>query len=246
LSFNKPVQEESTFNVGKVLLDLGRSSESVRALEGFIAQYPGSKFEDEANELLCEAYLSSNNLLAALNFVEKLRRRTPRVNAVYQRIAFNQAVKKYNEDGYAEALTFFDKSLSTPESRDLKYSAMYWKGESLVGLNQNAAAIDLYKKVIAATDKDVPTLPEYQQKSRYSLGYIYLSTNPAEANAYFNEYYQRGGTDGNVDDALLRIADSYVAQGQYAQALKAYDKAYQTVKTNKDYALYQKELFKIY
>jgi tetratricopeptide (TPR) repeat protein len=73
-----------------------------------------------------------------------------------------------------------------------------------------------------------------------------LSTNPAEANAYFNEYYQRGGTDGNVDDALLRIADSYVAQGQYAQALKAYDKAYQTVKTNKDYALYQKELFKIY
>lgn len=240
LTFNKAVQEEATFNVGKVLLDLGRSNESVKALEGFLSQYPSSKFEDEANELLCEAYLSSNNLLAALNFVEKLRRRTPRVNAVYQRIAFNQAVKKYNEDGYAEAVNFFDKSLSAPESRDLKYSAMYWKGESLVGLNQNTAAIDLYKKVIAATDKDVPSLPEFQQRSRYSLGYIYLSTNPAEANAYFNEYYQRGGTDGNVDDALLRIADSYVAQGQYAQALKAYDKAYQTVKTNKDYALYQK------
>ncbi|MFY7826011.1 MAG: tetratricopeptide repeat protein [Flectobacillus sp.] len=240
MSYNKPVQEEASFNVGKVLLDLGRSPEAVKSFEGFLAQYPNSRFEDEANELLSEAYLSSNNLLAALSFVERLKRRTPRVNAVYQRIAFNQAVKKYNEDGFAEAVTFFDKSLSAPESRDLKYSAMYWRGESLVGMQRNAEAIDMYKKVLAATDKDAPSLPEYQQKSRYSLGYLYLSTNPSEANTYFNEYYQRGGSDGNADDALLRIADSYVAQGQYAQALKSYDKAYQTVKTNKDYALYQK------
>ncbi|MDZ7936573.1 MAG: tetratricopeptide repeat protein [Emticicia sp.] len=74
-NYNKGVTEDADFNHAKVLLDLNRGNEAIKAFEGFLQKYPNSKYEDEANELISEAYLSSNNYQAALAYIEGLKRR---------------------------------------------------------------------------------------------------------------------------------------------------------------------------
>lgn len=243
LNFNPAIQEEAFFNYAKVLYDVGRSAESIKEFEAFFRAYPTSKFEDEGNELVSEAYLSSNNFQAALSYIENLKKRSSRINTAYQRIAFNQGVKKYNEGNYIDAIPFFDKSLSTPENADLKYAAIFWKAEALSAQKKYPESINLYQNLLSSTDNTTPGLQEYQNKSRYGIGYAYFNTKAYDkANRYFREYADKmkSGDPQALQDASLRLADTYFAQKNYDQALKLYDEVINTGKSDKDYALLQK------
>lgn len=243
LNFNLSIQEEAFFDYAKVLYEVGRSAESIKEFEAFFRAYPTSKFEDEANELVSEAYLSSNNFQAALTYIEGLKKRSHRINAAYQRIAFNQGVKKYNEDNYTDALVFFDKSLTTSESPELKYAASFWKAEALSAQKKYTEAIPLYQNIITSVDNTTPSLEQYQNKSRYGLGYAYFNTNMYDkANSYFREYAEKmKSVDSQAyQDATLRLADTYFAQKNYDQALKKYEEVIASGKSDKDYALLQK------
>ncbi len=243
LNFNLGIQEEAFFNYAKVLYELGRSAESIREFEAFFRAYPNSRFEDEANELVSEAYLSSNNFQAALLYIEGLKKRSRRINTAYQRIAFNQGVKKYNEDNYVDAIPFFDKSLSTPENAELKYAASFWKAEALSGQKKYAEAIPFYQGIINSVDNTTPSLAQYQNKSRYGIGYAYFNTKAYDkANSYFRDYADRmkASDPQSYQDASLRLADTYFVQKNYDQALKKYDEVIANGKSDKDYALLQK------
>ncbi|WP_044171203.1 tetratricopeptide repeat protein [Flectobacillus major] len=248
LTFNKTVKEEATFNYAKVLLDLGRGGESVKAFETFLAQYPGSRLEDEANELISEAYLASNNYLAALAYIEGLKKRTTRTNLAYQRIAYNQGVKRYNEEAYLESITFFDKSLRMPENPELRYSATFWKAEALSAEKRFQEAVNYYQSLINTNDVRTVNLAELQQKSRYSVAYAYYNLKDYDkANIYFKEFTDRQATKDSqtYQDAIVRLADTYYAKRNYEQALKYYDLAYRSNKSDRDYALYQKGMIQI-
>eukprot|EP00388_Colpodella_angusta_P011992 GDKJ01030485.1.p1 GENE.GDKJ01030485.1~~GDKJ01030485.1.p1 ORF type:complete len:1008 (-),score=173.18 GDKJ01030485.1:3319-6342(-) len=245
-SFNKTVTEDADFNYAKVLLDLQRGAESIKAFEGFLAKYPNSKYEDEANELVSEAYLYSNNYQAALAYIEGLRKRTPRTNGAYQRISFNQAVKFYNDERYIDALPYFEKSLLTPESAETKYSAIFWKAEALSAEKRYAEAIPLYQMLIGTSDPSVSTLAELQGKSRYSLAYCYYNNKEYDkANRIFKEYadlMKSSGDSQAFQDALVRLGDTYFASKNYDQAISYYDQAIAGNRSDRDYATFQKGL----
>lgn len=246
LNFNMGIKEDADFNHAKVLLDLGRANETIREIEEFLNNYPNTKYEDEANELVSESYLSTNNYVAALNYIEGLKKRSPRINAAYQRIAFNQAVIDYNAEKYNESLSNFDKSLSAPENPELKYAATFWKAEALSGGKRYNDAISLYNQLIASSDNSTKALADYQTKSRYSLAYAYFNMKDYDkANAQFKAYADKmknSGDSQSYQDALIRLADTYFAAKNYDQALKYYDQAITANKTDRDYAIYQKGL----
>ncbi|MEA5257335.1 tetratricopeptide repeat protein [Arcicella aquatica] len=245
-NFNKTVTEDADFNYGKVLLDLQRGAESIKAFESFLAKYPNSKYEDEANELVSEAYLYSNNYQAALAYIEGLKKRTPRTNAAYQRISFNQAVKFYNDERYAEALPYFEKSLLTPENLETKYAANFWKAEALSAEKRYAEAIPLYQSLIATSDPSVSSLAELQSKSKYSLAYCYYNNKEYDkANKVFKDYADQmksSGDSQSYQDALIRLGDTYFASKNYDQAIYYYDQAITGNRSDRDYATFQKGL----
>jgi tetratricopeptide (TPR) repeat protein len=245
-NYNKSVTEDADFNHAKVLLDLNRGNESIKAFEEFLRKYPDSKYEDEANELVSEAYLASNNYQAALAYIEGLPRRSTRTNSAYQRIAYNQAVKMYNDERYIDAIPYFDKSLTTPVNAETKYSANFWKAEALSAEKKYSEAIPMYQALIASVDNTTPNVYELQSKSRYSLAYSYYNTKEYDkANKLFREYADRMKTSGDsqsYQDAIIRLGDTYFASKQYDPAIRYYDQAIASKGADRDYATYQKGL----
>jgi len=242
---NKQVQEEAAFNYAKVLGDMGNGAEAIAALKDFLKTYPNSKYESEANELLGESYLSTSNYSEAIAHIESLKSRTPRTEAAYQRVTYNQGVTNFNNERFPEAISFFDKSLRSPVEGDLVLAANFWKGEAY-SVNRNVdEAINSYAAVFRKSQEGVRSnTDDYALKSRYGIGYCYYNRKEYEkAAVHFREYTNRLQTSNsklNYTDALVRLADCYYVQKQYDDAVRTYDLALNQNTPDKDYIYYQK------
>ncbi|WP_234733856.1 tetratricopeptide repeat protein [Tellurirhabdus bombi] len=238
LGFNKTIQEESAFNHAKLQLDLNKGAEAVKEFTEFLKRYPNSSYENESNELLSEAYLASNNYTAAIAYIEGLRRRTPKINASYQRLTYNQAVSDYNAERYPQAIANFDKSLQQPSDASLKNDAVFWKAEAFSAQKNYDGAIPLYNQVAKSGNT------ELQNKSLYALGYAYYNKKDySRAGSYFRDYISKAARTADpqtIEDATVRVADSYFASKNYNEAMRYYDQAIAQGRIDKDYATYQK------
>ncbi|GAB3496963.1 tetratricopeptide repeat protein [Spirosoma knui] len=243
LSFNKAIQEEARFNHGKLQLDQNNGADAVKELTAFLKQYPDSKFENEANELVGEAYFASNNYPAAIAYIEGLKRRTPKINATYQRLTYNQGVNDFNSERYPQAVANLDKSLRYPVDNELQQAAQFWKAEAYSAGKQYDTAIPLYASVSKGSG-------EYATRSLYALGYAYYNKKDYNrALTYFRDFVSRGANAGDraqVLDATIRLADTYFASKQYENAMRYYDQAIAQNSPDKDYASYQKAVILSY
>ncbi|MFC5408279.1 tetratricopeptide repeat protein [Larkinella bovis] len=239
LNFNREIQEESVFNHAKLQLDLNNGGEAVKEFTDFLKRYPNSKFENESNELLSEAYFSSNNYTTAIAYIEGLKRRTPRINASYQRITYNQAVNDFNAERYDQAIANFDKSLKNPVDTELRNSALFWKAETYSAQRKYDEAIPLYQQALRGSNVSA----ELQGKSLYALGYAaYNKKNYSQAVTYFRDFIAKSGSSDKqaLEDATVRVADSYFATKNYNEAMRYYDNAIAQGRIDRDYAAYQK------
>jgi TolA-binding protein len=241
--FSKELQEESAFYYAKLSYEQGNSANAVVALKDFLKTYPNSKHENEINELLGEAYLSSNNYAEAIAHLESIKRRTPRIDAAYQRVTYNQGVELFNNERFPDAVAMFAKSLQTPQEVDLKIAAHFWSGEAYSAARQYPEAINQY----AAVFREPKSMAsDYSLKSRYGIGYAYYNNKEfAKALEHFREYINRSDANANTnkqnyDDALLRLADSYYVTKNYNEAIRYYDQAISKNTVDKDYAYFQK------
>ncbi|MVM37112.1 tetratricopeptide repeat protein [Spirosoma sp. HMF3257] len=244
LSFNREIQEEAKFTHAKLQLDQNNGADAVKELTAFLKQYPDSKFENEANELVGEAYYASNNYPAAISYIEGLKRRTPKINATYQRLTYNQGVNDFNAERYPQAVANLDKSLKFPVDNNLQQAAQFWKAESYSAGKQYDTAIPLYASISKAGSG------EYATKSLYALGYAYYNKKDyARALPYFRDFVTRGGSSDDktqLQDATIRLADTYFSSKQYENAMRYYDQAIAQNAADKDYAAYQKAMILSY
>ena len=237
LSFSQEIQEEARFNHAKLQLDQNNGADAVKELTAFLKQYLNSKFENEANELVGEAYFASNNYPAAIAYIEGLKKRTPKINATYQRLTYNQGVNDFNAERYPQSVANLDKSLKFPVDNELQQAAQFWKGEAYSAGKQYDTAIPIYASVSKSGSA-------YAAKSLYGLGYAYYNKKEyGNAASYFRDFVSKGaGADiaPQIQDATIRLADSYLATKQYDNALRFYDQAISQNAADKDYASYQK------
>ncbi len=263
LSYNKAMQEEARFTHAKLLLDQRDGTGAVRELTEFLKRYPDSRFETEANNLIGEAYVVSNNYQAAVSYIEGLKRRSPELNATYQQLTYRQGTSDFNAERYDDAIRNFDKSLSVNADPGIRQAAQYWKAEALSALKQYDVAIAQYGLVNRTGDA-------YDLKSQYGLGYAYYNKKDYDrALPLFRDYAANADKPSTatkpssstgfaplpddpaeqkvtIADALLRLADCYFVAKQYDPALRAYDQAITRSGADTDYATYQKGLIYTY
>lgn len=245
LTFNKNIQEEASFNHAKVQLELNNHSAAFTELQDFLKKYPNSTFEDEATKLSILSLTKSNNSAAAVAYIEKLKKLDDATKAAYQRQTMNLGIADFNAERYAQAIVNFDKSLKYPSDREIEQAANFQKGEAFSALNRYGEAIPIYQQMVRSN----PGSP-YGIRSLYSLGYAYYNTKDYKsALNNFQQYVTKGKSIGEpqtIEDATIRIADSYLTDKNYVQAMAMYDKALNEGRLDRDYALYQKGLILTY
>ena len=244
LDFNQEIKEESAFNYAKVNFQANKYSQAIMALDDFIKKYPDSKNVSEANSLLSEAFLNTNDYAKAIRFIERIKNKSARIKEAYQKVTFYKGTESYNNARYFNSVQLFNKSLTYPEDKDLTTAAHFWKGEAFATAKAYPQAIESYQAVFGTRHQASP----YFIKANYGIAYAYYNSQDYKnARIYFKRYVdrlERAADQLNYHDALIRLADCYYVDKAYASALSYYDKAIAGKSPDTDYAYFQKGVVK--
>lgn len=236
-NYDKAIKEEAQFSYAKVAIDLGSNQIGTNELQNYLKDYPDGKYEDEANELLSTVLFDANNLASSIAYIEGLKKRTPKINAAYQKLCYSQGVLDFNAERYEKAIQYFDKANTQPTDLTLKQNAIFWKAEAAYAL-KNSDAESLYNEVLRGSNESL------RQKAKYGLAYLYYNNKDyKKAQSYFMDFIKVKKDESNrqnYEDAIVRVGDCNLAQKNYEEAIKYYDQAIRENRSEKDYALYQK------
>lgn len=229
LNFDRRLRELGAYNFVKANFEMKNYSDVIDGATFYEQQFPQGEYMDEISYLKSEAYISGGNYAGALRYIEQIRNPNQRLQAAYQRIAFNYAAVLYNEEKFAQAIEALQKSLRRPIAGELVQAAHFWMGESLVRQDKLDEATRAYNQV-ANTAKEYPT-------AVYALGYIaFNKENYAQAEQLFRQFLNLNSRQ-NRADAQTRIGDCRYINRDFRDALSFYNQALTGADT--DYINYQ-------
>ncbi|MFN3800890.1 tetratricopeptide repeat protein [Belliella pelovolcani] len=231
------IKEEALINYAKVSLERGSFQDAVNGLDTYLDNYPRGKYAKEAEDLLADALINTNNYLRAIEQIERMPNRSSRINAAYQKVSFFQGIVYYRDKRYDLATTYFDKAINTPVDKDLVNQAYFWKAENFAANNNINEAIRSYERLQALRPR---ANDPYLIKSHYGLGYAYFNTQQyPKAEGQFKLYVeklQRAEDKEYYDDALVRLGDTYYVQKKFSEALNTFQRAVREGSAYTDYA----------
>lgn len=233
--FDKDISEESSYQFAKLNYELGRTDLAIETMQDYTKEYQSASHINEINDLLTEAYFSSNNYDQALEYIAGLNTKSDRVKAVYQKASFHKGVEYFNKANYIKAIDMFEESLKYPLDHDILMLTRYWMAETYsIGSNYEGA-INQYNQVLWNANG-----LELKLKSRYGLGYAYYNAKDyPKALDQFKNYVSDNEAHSprvNYDDALVRLADCYYVTKSYSQAVNYYQQSVAFSNLNNDYA----------
>ncbi|MFI2742648.1 tetratricopeptide repeat protein [Zhouia sp. PK063] len=240
MTYDKQITQDAALNYARLSYDIGNPYESVPlVLTNYLKTYPDSGHQDEIQELLVDSYITSKNYDAALDLLEKNRNYASKVT--YQKVAFYRGVELFNDANYNEAKHYFERSLE--EKQDQKYvaRATYWNAETDYLLHNYNEALLGFKDFLQNSNARSTT--EYTNIN-YDLGYAYYKLKDYnQAVSYFEKYTKNSGVNQDrLNDAYLRIGDSYFVMSKYWPAMEAYNKSIAMGGNDSDYANFQKAI----
>lgn len=250
MNYDTNTQEESSFAFCKLAYELNNTNEALLSLKKFIATYPKSKFIDEANELLADVYLNTQNYEEALSSIESMPNKSQKIQAAYQKMAYFRGVENYNDKKNVEAELYLDKSLKYPISKTIEAQAYYWKAELAHQKNNFDKSTELLNKYLS-----VASTSEVEGQLNLGTAYYLQGYNGYKKKDYISGQiafskavsYLYKDQDFNIKqtiypDAILRLADCNLMLKRYADAKSNYDVIIKNGLKGSDYALYEKAI----
>jgi TolA-binding protein len=243
MKFDENIRQDALFNYAKLSFELSLDpyNEAILSFQRYIADYPRGERVEEAYRHLVDLFLTTRNYKDALASIEQIQINTPRLREAYQRIAYFRGVELFNNGDFRGAIAHFDKSRRFTDNRNLAAQALYWKGEAHYRLEQYNEAIAAHEAFLVSPGAF--SLPVYN-RANYSIGYSHfkLQNYPRAITAFRKFLGERGEDARLVNDATLRVADSYFITKNYPLALEYYDRAISQGAIDTDYAIFQKGL----
>ncbi|GGW36852.1 tetratricopeptide repeat protein [Arenibacter certesii] len=240
MDFNLEIQKDAYLNYARLSYEVGNAYEPVpKVLTTYLQKYPNDKYKEEIQDLLVDSYITSKNFEGAMLLMETNKNFASK--ATYQKVAFYRGVELFLETNYEGASQAFKKSLDSAEDQVFKARANYWKAESDFAINRFDDAVAGY--LAFKQNPASKSTPEYKDVE-YNLAYAYFKLrNYAGAISAFNNYVEANGKDAEkLNDAYLRLGDSYFVSSKYWPAIETYNKAIARNIPEQDYAAYQKAL----
>ena len=249
IGIDADIHESALFNYGKLSYESAFYTAAVSALQDYLKKYPKGKKKTEAQELLASSLLNTNDYVAAMEVIDNIPQKTPKLKEAYQKVSYYSGVQLFNQKNFNEADKMFNQSLENPIDADLQAACYFWIGEIRYTENKYALAINNHVKFqdLSKVAKDLPeetTIPY----SNYTIGYSYFKQKSySNASNYFSKVTtslktsKTDITQNNVYiDAVLRLGDCYFMTKDYKKAEQNYSKIIDNNSKGVDYALYQK------
>ncbi|WP_199121023.1 tetratricopeptide repeat protein [Pedobacter sp. ASV28] len=239
LDFDKNLQEEAWINYAKLSYELEFNQLALEATQSFLKQFPNSKKINEAKTLLGEILLTSKNYQAAIDILEPIPNKTVEAKAAYQKVTYFRGLEFYNERAFPNALSMFLRSGNFQEDREIYALSVYWMAESMYELRKYGEAVKTFEKFLTISDAEKTEVYNF---ANYALGYAAFEDEKyAKAATYFERFLRGADKDAKtVNDATMRLADSYFVNKNYGDALSNYNKIISGKQTGEDYALFQR------
>ncbi|WP_055448204.1 tetratricopeptide repeat protein [Lacinutrix mariniflava] len=240
MDYDLKIQEDAWLNYAKISYEIGNPYQSVpQVLASYLDKYPETNYREELETLLIDSYITSKNYKEALVLLKGKKSFENKV--AYQKVAYYRGIELYNESNYTEAEKMFDASIG--ESQDAKYTARatFWKAETDYNLTNYDDALIGFKQFQQQTEAN--QTPEYKNLD-YNLAYTYFKQkNYDQAIQYFKNFTINNKEDKvRLNDAYLRLADSYFVTSAYQNAITMYSEALSVNKIEMDYAFFQKAM----
>jgi len=239
-SSNAEQKEIAKYQYAKLSYELGYQDEAINSLSSFLSDYPNSKFNIEAKELMIDILAKTNNFKDAQAMLESLDNPSENAKKLYPRILYGRATEMINDAQLADADEQLDKVLADPNSAAMRPLAHFWKGEIGYRNNQLDTAIKYYHLYVSGGS---PVSGEANPvNAKYNLGYAYLrKENYPVAQTFFEPLSKSPAlnSDAFSQDVYVRTADVYFMQKNYNRAKEMYDNVIRLSWPAEDYATFQ-------
>jgi len=239
MHFDKKIQEDAYLNYAKLSYEIGNNYQSIPGiLTDFIEKYPNNPNRQEIENLLVNSYITSKNYKEALVLLNKNKNHSNK--QAYQKVTFYRGLELYTDGNYQEALGFFQQSIDEPIDEKFVARAIFWKAETEYVLNDFQESLLSFKQF--ESNAQAKNTPEFKNLN-YNLGYAYFKLkNYEQSIIYFQKFIDSKPENTRLNDAYLRLADSYFVSGKYWPAMESYNKVIANKGTDLDYALFQKAI----
>lgn len=232
--------EEAIFNYAKLAVELSYNpyNEAVLAIQEYLEKYPESARRDEAYSYLTDLYMLTKNYKNALNSIQQIKKRSPKLDGAFQRISYYRGIELFNEQDFDGAIKLFNQARELTADNTVKADASYWAGEAFFRTARWDKALENFNKYLVtpgATD-----LPNYNT-ANYNAGYCnFKNKEYARAAISFRKYINSNSKDIKLTgDSYLRLGDCYFMTKEYSQAIDFYQKATGLKVPDTDYANFQ-------
>lgn len=239
LDLDKIIQEDAWINYAKLSYELEFNTQALESTQNFLKQFPNSKKTNEVKTLLGEILLTSKNYQTAIDILEPIQNKTTAAREAYQKATYFRGLQFYNERAFPNSLSMFLRSGNFVEDKEIHVLSIYWMAEASYELRKFGEAVKAFEKFLNMPGADKTEVYNF---ANYGLGYAAFEDEKyAKAAAYFERFLRGDDKDAKtINDATIRLADSYFVNKDYSKALTNYNKIIAGSLTGDDYALFQR------
>ena len=214
--------------------------QSIDLFEQFLNDYPNSRYRDNVEEYLVDAYVSGNDYNKALASINRIKNPGKRVLTAKQKVLYNLGVQALSSNDNSQATSYLSEAvkLGNLDSETLNESRLWLAEAQYRSGNYKAAAANQQAYVKSSSKGN-----DNYGIAQYNLGYsLFQQRNYSDAQKAFKNAVNSGKLSNELRaDAYNRIGDTQYYTRDYSGAQQSYEQALVEDKgASRDYSMYQK------
>lgn len=240
MNFDRNVTETAMFNYIAARTRGGNIpfSSSIPLLQGFLKQFPRSKYASQVEEYLATAYFNEKDYANALASINRINRPSSKVMEAKQKILYELGMECMANNRPSAAREYLMEAVGINGDRQLQAQSNLWLGDACYALGKYSDAEKAYRAYLNADRRG-----ENRSLALYNLAYAQLMSDKySQAASSFSEALKSNPAlpQRIQDDALIRMADAQYYAGNYKQALRNYSTAIENGAQDSDYATFRR------
>ena len=242
MDYDRSVKETAYYNYAVGLSKGARTpfDKSIDLFEDFLNEYPNSRYKDNVEGYLVDAYMSTTDYQRALTSINRIKKPGSKVLKAKQNVLYNLGVQALANNRTEDAAGYFKQAIAVGDyDKTALNESRLWLAEAQYRSGNYEDAAKYQQEYVKSASKS----DENYGLAQYNLGYSLLNQNRyAEAKTAF----QNAIASKKLSSDLAASAYQGLGQAQYylrdfSGAQSSYDQALQLDKnTSGDYSMYQK------